>query len=131
MHYPTIKPSIEAGKDVFVEWPLGKDVEQAEELVRLAKEKNVKTMVGLQGRVSPIFLKVKELVQGGRIGKVLSSSLIGRGGTNAFDKIGQGVAYFFDRSVGGNIMTIYGGHCKNPTTLQTESKVMRKLSHHQ
>lgn len=110
VHYKTIKPSLEAGKDVFVEWPLTSNVQDTEELARLANAKKVKAMVGLQGRVSPLYLKVKELLEEGRIGKVLSSSIIASGGTNLRDSIGEGLAYFFDRSVGGNLVTIFLGH---------------------
>ena len=112
VHYKTIKPSIEAGKDVFVEWPLTSNVQATEELARLANKKKVKAMVCLQGRVSPIYLKVKEIIEGGKIGKVLSSSVVGSGGTNSRDSIGESLAYFFDRSVGGNLVTIHLGHCK-------------------
>lgn len=111
-HYKTIKPSIEAGKDVFVEWPLASNVREAEELAALANDKGVKTMVGLQGRVSPVYLRVKDLVQEGKIGKVLSSSITLSGGTNSRDSIREGLSYFFDRKVGGNIMSIFLGHSK-------------------
>jgi len=111
-HYKTIKPSIEAGKDVLVEWPLASSVQEAEELVSLAKDKGVKTMVGLQGRVSPVYLKAKDLIQSGKIGKVLSSSMTLSGGTNSRDSTGEGLAYFFDKSVGGNIISIFLGHSK-------------------
>jgi len=116
-HYKTIKPSIEAGKDVFVEWPLASNVQQAEELASLAKEKGVKSMVGLQGRVSPIYLKVKDVIQSGKIGQVLSSSMTLNGGTISRDSIGEGLAYFFDKDVGGNIVSIYGGHSEKPKPL--------------
>ena len=36
-HYTLTKPAILAGKDVFVEWPLGKTAVEAEELTKLAK----------------------------------------------------------------------------------------------
>lgn len=39
MHYDTIKPSLLKGKDVYCEWPLASNVEHAEELYALAKEK--------------------------------------------------------------------------------------------
>ena len=111
-HFQTIKPSIEAGKDVFVEWPLASNLQQAEELASLANDKGVKTMVGLQGRVSPIYLEVKNIIQSGKIGKVLSSSMTLNGGTNSRDSIGEGLAYFFDMKVGGNVMSIFLGHSK-------------------
>lgn len=47
-HYETALPSVKAGKDVFVEWPLAGSTAQADELTRLAKEKGGKTVLGLQ-----------------------------------------------------------------------------------
>ena len=51
-------PALEAGKDVFVEWPLGNGLKEAEEMAALAKAKGVKTAMGLQARCLPIVLKV-------------------------------------------------------------------------
>ena len=70
-------------------------------------------MIGLQGRVSPIYLKVGEIIQEGKIGKVLSSSIALTGATSTYDTIGEGLAYFFDKSIGGNLFTIFGGHSKS------------------
>ena len=36
-HYKLVKPCILAGKDVFVEWPLGANTQEAKELAELAK----------------------------------------------------------------------------------------------
>ena len=47
--------AIEAGKDVFCEWPLGANTKEAEDLVARARKKNVRTMVGLQRRASPLI----------------------------------------------------------------------------
>jgi predicted dehydrogenase len=77
-HRDAVWPAIEAGKDVFVEWPLGVDYQEAREIADFAEQKGVRTMVGLQARQSPAVKKVKELVDNGSIGRVLSSSLVGR-----------------------------------------------------
>jgi len=80
-HLATIGPSLRAGKDVFVEWPLGKSAKDARELLRLKNEGKVKTgVVGLQGRQAPVVKKLKKLIEGGNIGKVLSSSWSGAAG---------------------------------------------------
>uniref|UniRef100_A0A0W0F8H2 Gfo/Idh/MocA-like oxidoreductase N-terminal domain-containing protein n=1 Tax=Moniliophthora roreri TaxID=221103 RepID=A0A0W0F8H2_MONRR len=50
--------AIEAGKDVFVEWPAGKNLRETEELYEAAKRKGVRTIVGCQGRQSPAIRKV-------------------------------------------------------------------------
>ena len=111
MHYDTIKPSLVKGKDVFCEWPLASNVEHAEELYALAKETNARTMIGLQGQLSPIVLKIKSLIeQENKIGRVLSSSIIAAGGTRTRDSMIEGLKYFTRIVVGGNMVTIGFGH---------------------
>lgn len=109
-HLATIAPSLKAGKDVFVEWPLGKSAAEARELLKLKVENNVKTaIVGLQARQAPIVNKVKALIASGAIGAVLSStwsSQAGNGGPTAT----AGMKYIGDKEVGGNLVTIHFGH---------------------
>jgi predicted dehydrogenase len=71
-HYEIAKPALEAGKDVYVEWPIGSNLEQSVELAELAKRKGVRTIVGLQGRQDPLLKVVRELIAGGRVGEVLN-----------------------------------------------------------
>lgn len=47
-HYETVYPSVKAGKNVYVEWPLAENTARAGELAELAREKGGKTVVGLQ-----------------------------------------------------------------------------------
>jgi len=72
LHYEPTKAAIEAGKHVYTEWPLGRTTAEAEELAALAKAKGVQTAVGLQSRVSPALLYIKELIEEGYVGEVLS-----------------------------------------------------------
>ena len=58
MHKQLALPALHAKKDVFVEWPLGNGLAEAEELAALAKKQGVKTVVGLQGRLQPPIVKV-------------------------------------------------------------------------
>ena len=58
LHKHLTSPALEAKKDVFVEWPLGNGLQEAEELAALAKKQGVKTLVGLQSRLSPSIQKV-------------------------------------------------------------------------
>jgi predicted dehydrogenase len=67
-HYDALMPALKAGKHAFCEWPLAKDAAQAEELIKVAKEKGVKTLVGLQAGVSPTLLKLKQIISEGKIG---------------------------------------------------------------
>jgi predicted dehydrogenase len=116
-HYDTILPSLHAGKAAFVEWPLAGNIDDVRELARIAAEKKVRTVVGVQGRVARIFLKVKEVADSGRIGRVLSSEVIASGGSNSRDTLPVGLKYFTDRSIGGNTFTIGFGHCEIPCML--------------
>jgi predicted dehydrogenase len=109
-HLSTLGPSLQAGKDVFVEWPLGKSAAEARELLRLKNEGKVKNAnVGLQGRQAPIIKKLKELVLGGRIGKVLNSTYVAQAGPGG-PTLTKGVEYLVQKEFGGNLLTIFFGH---------------------
>ena len=109
-HFPTIAPSLRAGKNVFVEWPLGKSASEARELLKLKNDGGVKTaVVGLQARQAPIIAKIKSLISSGAIGEVLSSTWAGQG-TNGGPTMTEGAKYLGDKEVGGNLVTIHLGH---------------------
>ncbi|KAF5332708.1 hypothetical protein D9611_005239 [Ephemerocybe angulata] len=50
----------------------GKNVEDTLELARLASEKGVKSLVGLQGRQTNVIKKIRNIVESGKIGRLLS-----------------------------------------------------------
>ncbi len=109
-HFAAISPALKAGKNVYAEWPLGKNLEEAEELLRLSKAHGVKyTVVGVQGRFAPSVGKLKELLAKGGIGKVLSSTWIGYGGNGGPTEL-ESISYMTDKSIGGNLVTIHFGH---------------------
>jgi predicted dehydrogenase len=112
VHHGTILPSVKAGKSVYVEWPLAQDVKHAKELVDTARKSGSQTVVGIQGRLGPVNLKIREILESGRIGKVLSSEFLGYGGTNDRVLIPHTLSYFGERAVGGNVWTINYGHCQ-------------------
>jgi predicted dehydrogenase len=128
LHYQTIKPSIEAGKDVFVEWPLAQNVKLAGELVALLGEKGGRSVIGLQGRLAPPVVKIKELIESGRIGKVLSVEARAFGGTNDAVSLPKGLEYFTRREVGGNIYTILFAHCKFGCCVPCGTRWMNELT---
>lgn len=106
-------PAVKSGKDVYVEWPLASNLQQAEELLAAAKQSGSKTIVGLQARPSPITQKVKELVNGKKIGDLLSSNfLLDIGYTGDVEP--PGVDYLTKKEVGGNLFTILFGHGADP-----------------
>ena len=107
-HYEPTKAAIEAGKHVFTEWPLGQNTAEAEELAALARDRGVQTAVGLQSRVSPALRYVKELVEDGYVGEVLSCHVTTmRGG--AMERSSSDT-WQRDVSQGANTLTIANGH---------------------
>nr|OQO04796.1 hypothetical protein B0A51_17232 [Rachicladosporium sp. CCFEE 5018] len=110
VHYDTIKPSVAAGKAVFVEWPLAENVKRASELADLAKQTGSTTIVGIQARVSPVVTKVKQVLESGAIGKVVSSNLQLTSPYVERSRVSSGLAYFLDKKVGGNPVTIGLAH---------------------
>src|SRR5207237_8225303 len=64
------KAALEAGKDVLVEKPLSIEVEQGEELVKLAAAKHRILMVGHILRYHPAISKLQELIRDGALGKI-------------------------------------------------------------
>lgn len=69
-HYPLAKPVLESGRDVYVEKPLALQVDQAEELVRLAKTRNRILMVGHLLLYHPGVQFLKKMVKNGELGEL-------------------------------------------------------------
>ena len=61
-HYKCAKVSIKSGKHVFIEKPIATTVVEAEEIIALAKEYNVKGQVGHVERFNPAFKAVKDKI---------------------------------------------------------------------
>lgn len=113
-HFGVLRPILQQSrsvKAVYCEWPLGANLAEAEELAALAKSRGVRTLVGLQGRRTPVALKVKELLDAGRVGDVLSVDVTASGyNFGAEDMVDLG--FLNDRKTGGNMVTIHFSHCK-------------------
>lgn len=107
-HYAPTKAALEAGKHVYCEWPLGRTTAEAVELTALAKAKGLVTAIGLQARVNPTLMYMKELFDGGFTGEVLAVRVgLMREGvlTRPSNRTWQR-----DASLGANTLTIANGH---------------------
>jgi len=62
-HFECAKQVIEAGKHIFIEKPISNTVEEAEEIIALAKKYNVKGQVGHVERFNPAFTAVKDKIK--------------------------------------------------------------------
>ena len=108
-HRELVLGALGAGKHVFCEWPLGLDSAEAAELLAAAERAGVRHMVGLQGRVHPVLNRVKDLLQEGQIGKVISCSLVSSLASWG-PRLPVSEAYRADRAGGATGLTIPGGH---------------------
>ena len=107
-HYAPTKAALEAGKHVYCEWPLGRTTAEAVELAALAKAKGLVTAVGLQARVNPAMMHMKELVEAGYVGEVMAvhvslmrEGVLSRPSHRTWQR---------DAELGANTLTIANGH---------------------
>jgi UDP-2-acetamido-3-amino-2,3-dideoxy-glucuronate N-acetyltransferase len=70
LHFDMARRAIEAGKDVFVEKPLALSVADGAELVELAARNRRILMVGHILQYHPSARKLKELINGGTLGRI-------------------------------------------------------------
>lgn len=112
-HFEIVKAAIEAGKQVYCEWPLGNGLAEAEAMAKLARAKGVLGVVGTQARLAPEIEHLRQLIADGFVGEVLSTTLVGRAG----NALGAGTisekrtyAYLLDRANGATALTIPVGH---------------------
>lgn len=70
LHFESVKLSLEAGLDVFVEKPLARNVEEGRKIVKLVKSSGRKLMVGHCMRFVKAIEKMRNAVDKGRIGRI-------------------------------------------------------------
>lgn len=107
-HYEPTKAALDAGKHVYCEWPLGQTTAEAEELTALAKTNGLVTAIGLQSRVNPAVMYMKEQVEAGYVGEVMAVHVsLMRDGvlTRPSNRTWQR-----DADLGANTLTIANGH---------------------
>lgn len=107
-HYAPTKVALEAGKHVYCEWPLGRTTAEATELAALAKAKGLVTAIGLQARVNPAIMYMKELIEAGFVGEpmaihvsLMREGLLSRPSNRTWQR---------DAALGANTLTIANGH---------------------
>src|SRR4051812_5075392 len=108
-HLELATAALGAGKAVYCEWPLGNGLEEAQTLAALAKEKGALAVAGLQARSAPTVAYVRDLIEQGYVGEVLSTTLIGSGmGWGA--TVPRFNAYLNDKRNGATMLSIALGH---------------------
>src|SRR5213594_2099507 len=107
-HRELVSAALAAGKAVYCEWPLGRDLDDARAMAALAAEQGVRTVVGLQARQAPAIEFVQELVRDGYVGEVLSTTMVGLSVPG--DVVVKPNAYMLEQTNGANLLTIAVGH---------------------
>src|ERR1700676_1987083 len=107
-HYAPTEAALESGKHVYCEWPLGRTTAEAVELAALAKANGLVTAVGLQARVNPTVMYMKEQVEAGFVGEVMAvhvslmrEGVLSRPSHRTWQR---------DAELGANTLTIANGH---------------------
>src|SRR5687767_1008580 len=72
-HFPMARQSLMAGKHVFLEKPIAMTLDEADELIRLAKQQNLKFTIGYSQRFNAKYAYVRRCIRDGTIGKPVSA----------------------------------------------------------
>lgn len=108
-HHAVVMAALEAGKMVFCEWPLGRNLAEAQEMASLAEARGIPTMIGLQNRCSEVVRYLRDLIAEGYVGTVLSTVVVGSGivfnGT-----VDSANEYSRDASSGASLLSVPAGH---------------------
>src|SRR5919198_4218847 len=72
-HYPFTRDCLLARKHTFLEKPMGLQLKEADELMRLAREAHLKLTIGYTQRFNPKYAYVKQCVRDGTIGRPVTA----------------------------------------------------------
>jgi predicted dehydrogenase len=108
-HRAIVMAAIAAGKHIYCEWPLGRDLAEAREMAQAAQAAGVHVAIGLQGANSLAVRHAAKLVQEGAIGRPLTLRVVSpTAGWGAESPAHY--AYLQDKRNGATLSTIAGGH---------------------
>jgi len=107
-HRAVVLAALAAGKNVYCEWPLGRDLAEAEEMAA-AVPKGAHVMIGTQALSAPAVIHARKLIEAGHLGELqLCRVFSPTGGWG--DSAPPHYAYLQDKANGATLETIAGGH---------------------
>lgn len=99
-HADQIKACAKAGKHVFCEKPIAKDIDETIEAINACKEAGVQLMTALQRRFDPNFARVKKAITDKEVGDTIAIKLCSRDPSPPpFDYVKDGGGLFVDMAV--------------------------------
>jgi predicted dehydrogenase len=108
-HAQSVKRALAAGKHVYCEWPLTTTLDESRELLRLADERGVRHVVGLQRRLAPHNRYVRDLIAQGYVGKLRSVRM--HVSMNYFQATrSRALEWTVPPENFSSVLAIYGGH---------------------
>jgi predicted dehydrogenase len=106
LHHEQAMAALDAGKHVIVEKPLALTVEQADELIAAARQRDRLLVANLMQRYNPLFETVCRLIEGRALGGVLHGAFE----NYASDENLPAEHWFWDRTKSGGIFVEHGVH---------------------
>lgn len=108
-HRELVLDALAAGKHLYCEWPLGRNLAEAEELAAAARAAGAHAAIGLQTRRNPAARQARDLLAAGAIGRALSARILST--TMAFGpEVEPAMAFAEKVENGTTLVTIQGGH---------------------
>ncbi len=112
-HRAIVLAALEAGKHLYCEWPLGRDLAEAQEMAKAARQAAAKSgthvAIGLQGESAFATRHAARLVREGAIGELLNLRVVSS--TAGWAAVAPPFyAYLQDKRNGATLATIAGGH---------------------
>jgi predicted dehydrogenase len=119
----TIKAA-RAGKHVLVEKPMAMNSLEAKHMIEECEQHGVKLMVGQVVRFSPVVRRVRDLVQSGALGRIITARA-----DYVFDARNSKRSWLYDRALagGGSVFDI-GVHCLDTLSFILEDRVQHVKS---
>ncbi len=108
-HRAIVLAALAAGKHVYCEWPLGRNLAEAQEMADAARAAKVHVAIGTQGPLAPAIRHAAQLVRAGAIGRPLSLRVVSASGGWG-PRIFPGYTYLEDKRNGATLSAIPGGH---------------------
>ncbi len=121
-HFEYAKYCIESGKHMILEKPATLEIEHANELYKLIKKSNKINIINHQLRFNPYFLKVKEILEKGTLGRVYYIDIHQQG--TAFSNKDMKWTWSLENQEGGGVRLAMGSHLIDLVRFWLEKEVL-------
>jgi predicted dehydrogenase len=116
LHLESTLKAAEAGKDILLEKPLARNVEEGERILSSIKKNGVRLMLGYQLRFVPVLNEIREKIIDGFFGEVQIAEATNIG-SGPFASRSEVPSWWFDKElVGGGALCDLGSHLINLLT---------------